>query len=128
MIPVGLGIDLVEVPRVAKMIERFGGRALHRVLTPAERTYCESKAVIEQHVAARLAAKEAAFKALAAAGDVPYMGWLEFEVARAIDGSPTLRFHGRAQALATRLKVEVIHVSLTHTDRYAAAVVAVYRG
>lgn len=127
MIPVGLGIDLVEVPRVARMIERFGERVLRRVLTPAERTYCESQAAIEQHVAARLAAKEAAFKALAAAGDVRYMGWLEFEVARAIDGSPTLRFHGRAQALATRLKVEVTHVSLTHTDRYAAAVVAIYR-
>ncbi len=127
MIPVGMGIDLVDVPRVAKMIERFGDRALSRVLTTAERVYCESQTVIEQHVAVRLAAKEAAFKALAASGDVSYMGWLEFEVAHEIDGRPTLRFHGRARELAARLKIEVTHVSLTHTDRYAAAVVAVYR-
>ena len=127
MIPVGLGIDLVEVPRVADMLDRFGERALRRVLTPSEREYCESQAATAQHVAARLAAKEAAFKALAASGDVPYIGWLEFEVAREIDGRPTLVFHGRAADLAERLKIAATHVSLTHVEGYAAAVVAIYR-
>lgn len=127
MNPVGLGIDLVEVDRVEHMLERFGGRALRRVLTPSEREYCESRSAVALHVAARLAAKEAAFKALAASGDVPYIGWLEFEVAREIDGRPTLVFHGRAADLAHRLKIAVTHVSLTHANGYAAAVVAIYR-
>jgi len=127
MIPVGIGIDLVEVPRVAKMLERFGERVLRRVLTPSEQTYCESQAFVAQHVAARIAAKEAAFKALSAGGEGQYLGWLEFEVAREIDGRPALVFHGRASELATKLRIAVTHVSLTHAEGYAAAVVAVYR-
>jgi holo-[acyl-carrier protein] synthase len=128
MIPIGIGIDLVEVMRVREMLDRFGERVLQRLLTSGERQYCESQAAVAQHVAARVAAKEAAFKALAASGDGSYIGWLEFEVAREIDGRPAIVFHGRALDLAMRLQVAMVHVSLTHTERYAAAIVAVYRG
>ena len=61
---VGTGIDIVEVPRVAAAIERFGERFLARIYTPAEIRYCEAKANRMERYAARFAAKEAAMKAL----------------------------------------------------------------
>ena len=127
MIPLGLGIDLVEIERVARLIDQHGDRALGRLLTDTEASYCSRQAAPERHVAARVAAKEAAFKALAAGGDAAYIGWREFEVTRGIDGRPALQFHGRARELAERLQVAHTLVSLTHTDSHAAAVVALFR-
>ncbi len=125
--PLGIGLDLVEVDRVARLLERFGQRALSRLLTAEECTYCMHKAVPARHVAARLAAKEAAFKALAQGGDTGYIGWLEFEISRGMDGRPSVVFHGRARQTASRLKVSSSLVSLSHTDTHAAAVVILYR-
>lgn len=120
---VGVGIDLVEVDRVTRLLARNGGRAADRLLTPAERDYCFSQACPAVHVAARLAAKEAAFKALSFGGDAAYLPWREFEVIRTRDGVPTLQFHGKARARADRRKVAAALLSLTHTTHHAAAVV-----
>ncbi|MFQ6047712.1 MAG: 4'-phosphopantetheinyl transferase superfamily protein, partial [Gemmatimonadales bacterium] len=62
---IAVGLDLVEVERVRRLLQSKGERALRRLLTDAERDYCMAQAVPERHVAARLAAKEAAYKALA---------------------------------------------------------------
>ncbi len=83
-----MGIDLVDIDRVGRMIARFGDRGLRRLLTPAERSYCQCKVRPEQHVAVRLAAKEAAYKALQDAGAARDVGWLEIEVAQ--DGDATV--------------------------------------
>ena len=123
MNPVGVGIDLVDVARVKRMLEDKGERALQRLLTESERAYCEGQAVPARHVAARLAAKEAAYKALNQDGDTGYIGWHEVEVGRAQDGRPSLTFHGKAREAAERLGVTSSLVSLTHTDTQAAAVV-----
>jgi holo-[acyl-carrier protein] synthase len=74
-------------------------------------------------VAARLAAKEATYKALNQNGDTGYVGWHEVEVGRAEDGRPSLVLHGKARDAAERLGVTSSLVSLTHTDTQAAAVV-----
>lgn len=120
---VGVGIDLVEVDRVTRLLARNGGRATERLLTPAERDYCFSQAHPAVHVAARLAAKEAAFKALSLGGEAAYHPWREFEVTRARDGVPTLEFHGKARARADQRKIASALLSLTHTTHHAAAVV-----
>jgi holo-[acyl-carrier protein] synthase len=123
MNPVGVGIDLVDVARVKRMLEDKGERVMQRLLTERERAYCEQQAVPARHVAARLAAKEAAYKALNQDGDTGYIGWHEVEVGRAADGRPSLTFHAKAREAAERLGVTSSMVSLTHTDTQAAAVV-----
>lgn len=121
--PLGIGLDVVDVERVERMLARHGDRALSRMLTEGERAYCERMAAPARHVAARLAAKEAAYKALSVDPDAGWIGWLELEVVRDAKGLPHLAFHGRADASATRLGVRSALVSLSHSDASAAAVV-----
>ena len=123
MNPLGIGIDVVDVARVARLLEQHGGRALERLLTNAERDYCLSMSVPARHIAARVAAKEAAFKAFHSAGARGMIGWLEIEVERYPHGEPTLAFHGRALAFADQLHVGRALVSLSHSDAQGAAVV-----
>jgi holo-[acyl-carrier protein] synthase len=120
----GVGIDLVELPRVARLLARKGDRALNRLLTPAEREYVTSHGNPVPHVAARLAAKEAVYKALQLLPGGRDIGWRDIEVVRADSGRPTIALHGRAAAVvaASRLR---IHVSLTHSESTAAAVAVV---
>jgi holo-[acyl-carrier protein] synthase len=120
---VGVGIDLVDVARIEQLLARHPERAAARLLTDAEQAYCFSQAVPAAHVAARLAAKEAAFKALAAGGDTAFLAWREFEVTRKPDGTPGLVLHGGARETADRLDVRAALVSMTHTPGQAAAVV-----
>ncbi len=80
MSAIGVGVDLVEVARVAAIIADKGGRVFARLLTAAERTYCESRPDPATHVAVRLAAKEAVYKALQGGPDAAGIGWREIEV------------------------------------------------
>src|ERR1017187_9416480 len=101
---VGTGIDLVEIDRIHRSIERYGPRFLNRVFTPAEQAYCLRKRKSAESFAARFAAKEAGAKALGT-GISFGVSWLEIEVVREPSGRPTLQFHGRAAEFATRLGV-----------------------
>ncbi len=123
MTPLGIGLDLVEVERVVRLLESKGERAWHRLLTDEEREYCRTRAVPARHVAARLAAKEAAYKAFAHGCEPGFIGWCDVEVGRAVNGRPALEFHGRARRIADRLSVASSLLSLSHTEHYAAAVV-----
>ena len=115
----GIGTDLLDVARMAKELEKEEAGFRNAVFTPSEIVYCEAKRYPARHFAARFAAKEALFKALAglASGDF----WHEVEVARTGDAAPRLLLHGRAKEAADRLGVKSILVSLSHTDSLAAA-------
>jgi holo-[acyl-carrier protein] synthase len=111
----GVGIDLLEVDRLERALERHP-RLAERVFTPGELDYSRARRRPGRHLAARFAAKEAAVKALGT-GD---LGLREIEV---VAGEPpTLRLHGRAASAATEQGVE-LKVSLTHSRDMAAAVV-----
>jgi len=120
---VGVGVDLVEVSRVGAIIADKGARVFERLLTPAERAYCESRPDPATHVAVRLAAKEAAYKALQGSESARGIGWRDIEVIRAPDGQPDLVLSGLAQARARALGVRRVLVSLSHTHLAALAVV-----
>lgn len=120
---VGTGIDLVEVDRVRKLLSGREARALQRLFTDAEVAYASARAEPWPHYAARVAAKEAAFKALAGTVSARAIGWREIEVVNGWDGRPTLALHGRAAERAAELAVTSIHLSLTHTRGMAAAFV-----
>jgi holo-[acyl-carrier protein] synthase len=119
---VGTGIDLVEVPRILRSIERFGDRFLRRIFTDAEIAYCRARASYAESFAARFAAKEAAAKALGT-GIQHGVSWKELEVRRAPGSRPTLVLSGRARAIAGQLGVTNVSLSLTHTASLAMATV-----
>ena len=120
--PLAVGIDIVEVERIRRMLDGKGDRAITKLLTAPEREYCFSQAVPARHVAARVAAKEAVFKALQGVPDARKIGWQEIEVVRDWDGRPGARLTGRAEARARQLGVSAVLLSLTHSDLHAAAI------
>ncbi len=119
----GTGMDLMEVSRIARSIERFGQRFLEHVYTPAEITYCQRKRhTAAESFAARFAAKEAAAKSLGT-GIAQGVTWKEIEVAREPGGRPILHLHGRAAQRAAEMGVTEVHLTLTHTPLHAMAMV-----
>ena len=117
---VGTGIDIAEVPRIRQSIERFGKRFLDRIYTVGEMRYCDSKANRVERYAARFAAKEAAMKALGT-GWNHGVRWRDCEVVRMPGGRPTMKFHGKAGEFATKLGVQNIALSISHTEEQAIA-------
>ncbi len=117
---VGTGIDLVENARIASSIAKFGDSFLKRVFLPAEIAYCQTMRNPAPHYAARFAAKEAVSKAFGC-GIGAQLGWLDIEVVRADSGAPSIVLHGAGCKLAEAHGVNRIHLSLTHTEAYAAA-------
>ncbi len=124
---IGSGIDLVEIGRIQKSVERYGKRFLDRVYTEAEQAYCLRKKKAAESLAARFAAKEAGAKALGT-GISFGVNWLEIEVIREASGRPTLRFHGRAAEIAARLGAVRAALSITHTAELAMASVVLEDG
>jgi holo-[acyl-carrier protein] synthase len=117
-----LGTDLVEVAQVARSVETFGERYLHRLYTAGELAYCMSQRTGQAaHLAARFAAKEATLKALRQGDEAT--DWRSVELVRRPDGSCALLLHGGARALAERRGVEGLRVSVSHDGEYAVAVV-----
>jgi holo-[acyl-carrier protein] synthase len=123
----GVGIDLVQIVRVERMLDGKGDRMLARLFTDDEIAYARARARPAMHLAARLAAKEAAFKALAGSDEARLIGWREVEVVPRDSQAPTLVFRGRAEARAKELEIQHVWLSLTHTDTAAAAVVVLER-
>lgn len=124
---VGSGIDLTEIGRIQKSMDRYGGRFLARVYTSAEQAYCLRKRNAAESFAARFAAKEAGAKALGTG--ISYgVNWLEIEVIREPSGRPTLKFHGRAAEFAARLGVVRAALSITHTGDLTMASVVLEDG
>ena len=124
---VGIGIDLVEVERMRLLLDRKGDRALQRLFTDGEREYARVHPEPARQLAARAAAKEAAFKALAGNDLARGIGWRELEVLSRVGRAPALLLHGRAAERASELLVSRVHLSLTHTETTAAAVVVAER-
>lgn len=120
----GVGVDIVELERVRLLLERSGmDRAFARLLTAGEQEYCRSQASPYASVAARIAAKEATFKALSGSYEARGIGWREIEVSHDEHRRPHLILHGRAASRAAELGVERLHVSLTHSSHSAVAFV-----
>jgi holo-[acyl-carrier protein] synthase len=120
---VGLGIDLVHVPRIAESLREFGDAFASRLFTTAE--IADSRAVAgdqAQRFAARFAAKEATIKALSLSD--AGVNWRDMEVVDSGEGTCRIALHGTARGRAAVLGVGRVLVCLSHDGEYAAAVVA----
>ena len=120
MTVVGVGIDLVDVARFRRSLERTPALA-ERMFTGGERAYAESATDPAERYAARFAAKEAVMKALGVG--LGAFGFHDVEVVRLDDGRPVLGVYGAADDLARERGVIGWQISLTHTSASAGAVV-----
>lgn len=117
---VGLGLDVVELDRISRNLERFGDRFLHRILTHSERASLPKNPV--PYLSARFAAKEAGVKALGTG----FSGGItlhDLEVFSLDSGKPGLRFLNTARSRSLEMGVTDIHLSITHGRDIASAVV-----
>ncbi len=117
---VGIGSDITECLRIARLIERHGELFLHRVFTAEEIRYCQSRSQATQHFTARWAAKEAILKALGATWRAG-VAWRDMEVRADSHGRPFVVLSGGVLELAQRMGVVRILVSLAHCRNYATA-------
>jgi len=116
----GIGTDIVECPRIAGMIERYGELFLQRVYTDVEIRYCQSRKQAIQHFAGRWAAKEAILKALGS-GWRRGIAWTDIEIRNNTHGQPAVSLRAGARDVADKRKIFEILVSISHCRTYATA-------
>ena len=117
------GVDLIEIARVERAVNRFGQRFLERVFTPAEIAYTRGRV---SELAARFAAKEAVSKALGVGVRLlarDGIKWHEAEILGDLRGRPTVILHGHAEKRAAELGLTEWAVSLSHAREHAIAFV-----
>lgn len=117
---VGIGTDIVECLKIAKLIERHGELFISRVFTPREIEFCSSRKAATQNYTANWAAKEAVLKALGAGG-IGGIEWRDIEVQNLTSGQPVVRLAGRPRELCQQRRVGEIRVSVAHCRTHATA-------
>lgn len=113
-----IGVDIIEIDRIGRAVDRWGEAFLTRVFTPAELSLYRRKS---SSLAARFAAKEAVLKSLGACDRG--ISWQDIEVLAESGGKPAVFLHGKAQAAARELSIVELAVSLSHSEEYAVAFV-----
>lgn len=113
----GVGIDIIEIQRIKGVIEKFGERFFTRILTEKEIAYCKKFSKPELHFAGRFASKEAYSKALGT-GISKDFGWKDIEILNDERGKPYIN-----HTTENEFSKYKYHISISHTDGYACAVV-----
>ena len=119
---IGTGVDVVEIDRIRSILDRLKDRFVARVFTAAEQQFCNQHRDPAPHYAVRFAAKEALFKAIGT-GWAKGVTWLDVEVLRERQQAPVLKLHGEALRLSEVMGSHRVHLSLSHSDQYAVAMV-----
>jgi holo-[acyl-carrier protein] synthase len=122
---IGVGIDLVDLERVRLLLAHKGEQAMTRFFSDRERAYLGTKADATGHAAARIAAKEAVYKAMQSLRGARAIGWREIEVSRDAEGKPAIELHGLAARLSKEAGGLRIQISLTHSASSAGAIAVV---
>ncbi|MEN6497010.1 MAG: holo-ACP synthase [Thermoguttaceae bacterium] len=117
---IGIGTDITECLRIARMIERHGELFVDRVYTPEEVRYCQNRKQSTQHFAGRWAAKEAVLKALGT-GWVRGVSWRDVEILNESGGKPVVAIHDGAKEVARRQGITKVFISISHSRTHATA-------
>ncbi len=122
------GVDIVDIDRIAGLVQSHGERFVTRVFTDAERCYAESSPPgrLERY-AARFAAKEAVFKALGC-GWAGGTAWTDVSVSHRAGGAPEVALSGHTATLAAERGVDRWEISLSHAGGMAIASVIGFQG
>jgi holo-[acyl-carrier protein] synthase len=110
------GVDIIEIERVADVIQRHGDRFLQRVYTDDEIAHCRGRV---HELAVRFAAKEAVMKALGTG--VRGVSWRDIEVLPNRRGKPLVFLYGRGAERAAKIELRGLEISMTHSREYAIA-------
>jgi holo-[acyl-carrier protein] synthase len=116
----GIGTDIIECPRIGKMIEQHGELFLRRVYTEREIRYCQARKHAIEHFAGRWAAKEAILKAMGT-GWSRGLAWTDLEVRNSVGGQPQVLVCGGAKEVALQKGIGDILISISHCRTYATA-------
>ncbi len=116
----GIGTDIIECPRIGKMVENHGELFLRRVYTDREIRYCQSRKHAIEHFAGLWAAKEAILKAIGK-GWSQGVAWTDIEVRQGHSGQPRVLVAGGAKEAAIQKGIGNILVSISHCRTYATA-------
>ena len=120
----GVGIDIIEIQRIIKSVERYGDRFLDKVYTTIELEYCLSKFNKFQHLAARFAAKEAVYKAVTS-GWEQGISWQDIEIYNDPFGNPEVKPSGKLKTFLANDKE--LKISMSHSDNYVTCVAIIYK-
>ncbi|MFN3567776.1 MAG: holo-ACP synthase [Caldimicrobium sp.] len=118
--PLGIGIDLLYIPRIKNLMETYGERFLKKVFNQEEIDYALKKAKPYESLASSFAVKEAFYKAI---GGYSPFSFKEITLIRAENDKPSLILHGKAKEIFEERGGKKIDLSLTHNFEYAIAIV-----
>lgn len=121
---IGIGIDIIEIERIKRSVDTYGDSFLNKIFTQNELNYCLSKHNKYQHLAARFAAKEAIYKAMASSWEKD-ITWKSIEITNESNGLPVVKLFGKLNEFISNDKD--IKVSLSHSDNYVACVAIIYK-
>ncbi len=121
---IGIGTDIIEIDRIKNSIEKNGDRFLSKIYTHNEIEYCQRKANKYQHFAARFAAKEAVYKALAT-GWQELLSWQEIEIFNEPTGMPQVTMRGKLKEFLADDKS--LKISISHSKNYVVCVAIIYK-
>lgn len=121
---IGIGIDIIEISRVRKSVDRFGDHFLNKIYTQNELDYCLAKFNKYQHLAARFAAKEAIYKALASNWEKD-ASWKSIEITNEQNGLPKVTFFGKLKEYLSDDKD--IKISISHSENYVTSVAIIFK-
>lgn len=118
---IGTGIDIIEIGRIKKVLEKHQDRFLKKILSEKEIEYCTKKAGTAQHIAGRFAAKESVMKVLGT-GWAHGVDWKNIVIAPLkLNGRPEVELLGKAAKHAEKMGIRKIFLSISHSDHYAVA-------
>lgn len=121
---IGIGIDIIEIDRIKKSIDTFGDSFLNKIYTKTELDYCLAKHNKYQHFAARFAAKESIYKALATGWEKDAT-WKSMEITNESNGLPVVKFFGKLKEFLAEDKD--IKISISHSDNYVTCVAIIFK-
>ena len=116
----GTGLDIIEIDRIRKSLEKYSSQFEEKIFTRAEINYCRSQADPARHFAGRFAVKEAVSKCLGT-GISGGVAWKDIEVLQMESGQPVLNLTKKTKELFDHHKLCAIHISISHARDYAIA-------
>ena len=116
----GIGTDITECLRIARMIERHGELFMNRVYTPEEIRYCQNRKLRTEHFTGRWAAKEAILKALGT-GWRKGISWQDIEIRNQPGGRPVAVIRGGAKDVCDELGITDVLITISHCHTHATA-------
>ena len=120
---VGSGIDIVEISRIKKLMDRYGNVFLDRIFTEQEKQYCLKKRNASQHLAGRFAAKEAFVKAFSSLQSSFQLSWKSLSVCHLYKGTPILSFVPALKEVLDSCLIVQTHLTISHSCHSAVAMV-----